>query len=93
MPRILIVDDEIGIRSLLAAAFAEAGYDVLTAADGAEAMALCASSELFDVVLSDVIMPLVNGHDLIRWIMNREKRDQSTGRSHGGHPGFQELRL
>ena len=54
MPRILIVDDEGGIRSMLARAFSRAAYEVRTAADGAEAMALV-ESEPFDVLLSDVL--------------------------------------
>ena len=67
MPRILIVDDEPSIRSLLSAAFAMAGYEVRMAADGLEAMALC-DAEPFDAVLSDVVMPRMNGHELARWI-------------------------
>ncbi len=71
MPRILIVDDEAAIRSLLATAFERAGYDVRTAPDGPEAVALC-DAEPFDAVLSDVVMPKMNGHDLARWIAARQ---------------------
>jgi DNA-binding NtrC family response regulator len=67
MPRILVVDDEKGIRSLLSIAFRRDGYEVRTAADAQEAMALCAA-ESFDALLSDVRMPRVNGHDLVRWV-------------------------
>lgn len=70
-PRILIVDDEGAIRSLLAKIFAKAGYEVQTAASGAHAMALSAASEPFDVLLSDVTMPEMNGHDLVRSILER----------------------
>lgn len=66
-PSILIVDDEIGIRSLLELSFASAGYDVRTAADGLDAMALC-RAESFDAVLSDVRMPGLSGHELARWL-------------------------
>jgi DNA-binding NtrC family response regulator len=66
--RILIVDDERTIRALLTAAFTNAGYEVRSAASGAEAMKICAS-ERFDVVLSDVRMPGMNGHELVRRIM------------------------
>jgi DNA-binding NtrC family response regulator len=67
LPRILIVDDEKGIRSLLTLAFLRAGYEVRTAADANEARALCASEPL-DVMLSDVLMPCMNGHELVRWV-------------------------
>jgi DNA-binding NtrC family response regulator len=69
----LIVDDEAAIRSLLATAFERAGYDVRTAPDGPEAMALC-DAESFDAVLSDVAMPRMNGHDLARLIAARHPR-------------------
>jgi len=67
VPRILIVDDEGAIRTLLSLAFTQSGYNVQTAADGPEAINLCRAHR-FDVVLSDVIMPGMNGHDLARWI-------------------------
>src|ERR1039457_5966156 len=73
MPRILIVDDEAAIRSLLAIAFEKAGYEVRTAPDGPEAVTLCAA-ESFDAVLSDVVMPRMNGHDLARCILARHPR-------------------
>ncbi len=69
-PRILIVDDEGAIRSLLSAAFSMAGYHVRTAGVPSEAMRLCAE-ESFDIVLSDVVMPEMDGHELARWIANR----------------------
>lgn len=70
MPRILIVDDERAILALLSAAFQSAGYEVRTATDGNEALGLCAL-EAFDVVLSDVVMPSINGHDLVQSIATR----------------------
>ena len=66
-PRILIVDDERDILSLLEFCFADAGYKVRTASGGSEAMHLCAT-EPFDAVLSDARMPGMSGHDLARWL-------------------------
>jgi DNA-binding NtrC family response regulator len=63
--RILIVDDEPDIRALLRDVFTEAGYEVQTAANASDAIALCASN-CFDVLLSDVRMPGMNGHELVR---------------------------
>lgn len=67
IPRILIVDDEPMVRDLLSETFESAGYAVNTAGNGRDAMALC-STEPFDVVLSDVTMPEMNGHQLTQWI-------------------------
>jgi DNA-binding NtrC family response regulator len=65
--RILIVDDESGIRTLLGLCFTRAGFEVRTAANGHEAVSI-AEKEQFHVVLSDVRMPSMHGHDLARWL-------------------------
>jgi DNA-binding NtrC family response regulator len=65
--KILIVDDEPDIRGLLSLTFEQAGYVVKTAASGCDAVALC-SDEAFDVVLSDITMSEMSGHELARWI-------------------------
>ena len=70
MPRILIIDDERGIRSLLLKAFTRAGYEVRTAAHAREAMELCLS-EQFDALISDVRMPGMDGHELVRWVARK----------------------
>jgi two-component system, chemotaxis family, chemotaxis protein CheY len=73
LKRILIVDDEIQIRTLLSLTLRRAGYKVTVAADGIEAMTLC-MFERFDAVLTDIDMPRMNGHELVRWIArNRPK--------------------
>ena len=66
-PRILIVDDEPQITSFLAFTFEDAGYVVMTAHSGRDAITLC-SAEPFDVVLSDVMMPEMDGHQLVQWL-------------------------
>lgn len=58
--RILVVDDEASIRTLVKTVLERAGYDVTTARDGHEAIALLAASD-YDVVLLDVIMPHLSG--------------------------------
>jgi CheY-like chemotaxis protein len=66
-PRILVVDDEPQIRELLTLTFEDAGYAVRTAGSGRDALVLCAE-ESFDLVLSDVMMPEMDGHELTQWI-------------------------
>lgn len=62
MARILVVDDEEGVRSLIARGLALDGHDVEMAGDGAEAIELIAASGgAFDLVLSDIRMPLMDG--------------------------------
>lgn len=76
MPRVLIVDDEPAIRSLLSLAFVRAGFDVRTAADTDKAMEACAS-ESFDALLSDVHMPGMDGHSLVRWVASTHPATRS----------------
>jgi PAS domain S-box-containing protein len=68
--RILIVDDDIGICSTLEEILTAAGCTVETSNDGAQALSLIASSE-FDVVLSDVVMPNMDGYELYEAIRDR----------------------
>ncbi len=65
--RILIVDDEPSIRKVLTAHLRRFGHDVQTASDGAEAIARL-QDEAFDLVVSDLKMPVVDGMELLRWV-------------------------
>ena len=73
MPHILIVDDDQQLLKLLVRNFTLVGYEVSTAATAFDAMASCAM-KTFDLVLSDVDMPEMNGHELARWIMGNRPR-------------------
>ena len=59
----LVVDDEAGYRELLAKMLTKVGYRVITAADGNEALTLLADSK-FNLIISDVLMPNLNGYAL-----------------------------
>ncbi len=69
--RILIADDEDGLRWVLEKGFRSAGYQVTAVKDGTAALA-AAQSEPFDLILLDVRMPGVDGLTLLRQI--RDKR-------------------
>jgi DNA-binding NtrC family response regulator len=62
MARILVVDDEEAVRSLIARGLALDGHEVSMAGDGAEALdVLGAEQGRFELVLSDIRMPLMDG--------------------------------
>ena len=65
MPKILIAEDEPDIRELVAFTLRFAGYEVVTAANGEEAVQL-AARELPDMALMDVRMPRMTGYDACR---------------------------
>jgi signal transduction histidine kinase/CheY-like chemotaxis protein/ligand-binding sensor domain-containing protein len=68
-PRILVVDDEANIRELLTQEFAEAGYAVVTAANGRDAVAEVRRQRP-DLIVLDVMMPEMNGFDVAAVLRN-----------------------
>ncbi|HWK75247.1 MAG TPA: response regulator [Povalibacter sp.] len=65
MIRILAVDDSPSMRDMVRIALTDAGYEVTQATDGREALEFARQGS-FDLVLSDVNMPGMDGIDLIR---------------------------
>lgn len=63
--RILLVEDERGLRNMTALLLKRAGYDVLTAEDGQEAWDKL-TSESVDLIVLDIMMPRMDGYELAR---------------------------
>lgn len=63
--KVLVVDDQSGVRGLLSRYLGECGFDVFTAADGEEAFQVLRNVSP-DVLLLDLYLPRLNGHDLLR---------------------------
>jgi two-component system, OmpR family, KDP operon response regulator KdpE len=70
-PKILVVDDEPPIRKLLRMGLSSQGYDVLEAPDGKSALELLAKKPA--LVILDLGLPDVDGHDLLRRIRLRQE--------------------
>jgi DNA-binding response OmpR family regulator len=64
-PLVLVADDEEDIRALVAFRLKRAGYEVITAADGEEAL-LLATTRLPDLVVLDMMMPKATGLEVTR---------------------------
>lgn len=72
MPKkILVVDDVESLRRTVGKALSQAGFSVLTAADGSDAL-LLAEEAAPDLVLCDAVMPGLDGHALLR-VLKRGK--------------------
>jgi DNA-binding NtrC family response regulator len=69
--RILVADDEEGVRSFVAESLERDGHEVVQAADGAEALA-AAREEPFDVVITDLKMPNMDGMTLVRTLRTEQ---------------------
>jgi CheY-like chemotaxis protein len=70
-PQILIVDDEAQLRDLLAETFVGRHLQVVTAADGVEALDLIEIHPGIQLILSDVVMPGMNGHEMVEKALQR----------------------
>lgn len=72
---VLVVEDEEAVRDLVVQTLERLGYSVLEARDGDEALRICREqSEAIDLVLTDVVMPRLNGQELARQL----RRGQHT---------------
>jgi two-component system response regulator AtoC len=70
---ILVVDDEPSIASALAIVLIDEGHTVHTAQNGAEAVALLTRRPV-DLIVSDVMMPMIDGLTLVRHLRRRGDR-------------------
>jgi two-component system, cell cycle sensor histidine kinase and response regulator CckA len=63
--RILLVEDEPALREIGQELLEEAGYDVVTASAGDEALQVCAQTGTIDLMLTDVVLPRLGGQALL----------------------------
>ena len=63
---ILVVDDDINIRLLLRTVLEDSGYTVVDTASGKEAIRI-AHEQSIDLIITDLIMPEIEGIELIRY--------------------------
>lgn len=66
---ILIVDDSITNRKLLASQIEAQNYQVATAANGKQAIQMIQTG-IYDLILLDIIMPEIDGYQVLEWIRN-----------------------
>ena len=65
MPTVLVVEDEPDIRDAIAEALCAEGYAVLVAADGLDAMAQLRDGTATDVIVLDMMMPVMDGWEFL----------------------------
>jgi CheY-like chemotaxis protein len=69
--RILLAEDDRALRRFLEIILERAGYKVIPASDGLEAMKIALSSPI-DILVTDAMMPNLSGHELCRFIRNSQ---------------------
>ncbi len=81
--RVLLVDDMGGIRRSVAYLLRQEGYEVVEAEDGAQAIERLKEGS-FDLVLTDILMPHVDGGEVINRLMAQPQRPKVIAMSGGG---------
>lgn len=69
--RVLLAEDDRALRRYLEIVLERAGYKVISAADGLEAMKLALSTPI-DIVVTDAMMPNLSGHEFCRFLRNSQ---------------------
>jgi CheY-like chemotaxis protein len=69
-PTVLLAEDDAAVRRYLEVILRRAGYTVICAANGLEAIGAALSSKV-DAVVTDALMPHLNGHELCRYLRSR----------------------
>ena len=83
MPRILVVDDDDALRRLLQRMLVREGHEVTVAANGVNALRLLDTSS-FDLVITDLVMPDMEGLQLLRELRTRTSPPKVIAMSGGG---------
>ncbi|MCZ7547142.1 MAG: response regulator [Anaerolineae bacterium] len=65
MAKLLLIDDDDGVYKVTRLILERAGYDVLWARDGVEAISMLASPDLPDLILCDLMMPRMDGREVL----------------------------
>jgi CheY-like chemotaxis protein len=69
--RVLLAEDDRALRRFLEVVLERAGYEVISASDGLEAMKVALSTSI-DVVVTDAMMPNLSGHEFCRFLRNSQ---------------------
>lgn len=73
--RVLIVEDEVPLARALDLKLESAGFDVMRATDGQEAIDIL-ENERFDLLLLDIIMPRLDGIGVLAWLREHQRKER-----------------
>ena len=71
MMKLLLIDDDAFLRDMYAIKFSESGYGVHVAESAGVALSMIEADPHFEIILLDMIMPVMSGTDLIKEIKSR----------------------
>jgi CheY-like chemotaxis protein len=90
LPLILLVEDEATMSEVMEAALQKAGYAVISSSDRKEVLALMESLE-FDLIITDVLMPEIDGAEVIKAAKKLQRNARILAISGGGQLTGSEL--
>ena len=73
---VLAIDDSVTIRDMLTFTLENAGYTVVTAADGEDGLSKL-ENNTFDVIITDMNMPNINGKEFLNQLRNKPALNQN----------------
>jgi DNA-binding NtrC family response regulator len=73
--RILVVDDELGIRCLLEDVLSSEGFEVSMARDGQESLDQLEVNS-FDLIITDIKMPRLDGIEMLKWMKKTGRKEK-----------------
>jgi DNA-binding response OmpR family regulator len=85
--KVLVVDDDEGLRDLYKEELKDEGYEVLTAKNGKEALQALGKGRP-DLIVLDIVMPIMDGMEALGRIIGKDKSVSVI--LHTSHPGYQE---
>lgn len=85
--KVLVVEDDDGLRDLYKEELEDEGYEVLTAKNGKEALQAL-GKEKPDLIVLDIVMPIMDGMEALGRIIGKDKSVPII--LHTSHPGYQE---
>ena len=83
MAEILLIEDMAGVRRAVGAMLKQAGHTVSTAANGKEGIEILGSRS-FDLVITDMLMPEIDGSEVLFHLGNMSRRPRVIAVSGGG---------
>ena len=85
MARILVVDDEVELRTLLRKVLTRRGHDVIEAENGSVAISMVEQGEKLDVIITDIFMPDTDGIEVLRHLRAKYPELKIVVMSGGGN--------
>ena len=90
--RLLVIEDQDSVRSLITGVLEKRGFTVFQATDAREARRVLAAEPGIDLIITDVVMPGESGLELADWLRSAYPRVSITFMSgHSDHPGMSTL--